>query len=125
MKIPRIPQNPTDLIDQVNSIDKRIGKLSLEEQRLRRNRTQTSKNRTVAYVRYRESGLNQDRATLDHSTASDVLTSQRLNEIVGELQTLQLRKRYLERLAHKYGIVLKPSISSKEKDEQSGGTFGA
>lgn len=125
MRIPRIPQNPTDLIDQINSIDRRIGRLSLEEGKLRRNRTQSSKDRTDAYVRYRESGLHQDRATLDHSTASDVLTSQRLNEVVGEIQTLQLRKRYLVRLAHKYGIVLKPSVSSKEKDEQSGGTLGA
>ena len=124
MKIPRIPQTPVELVSQLDSINRRIGRLSIEEQRLRRSRTQTSKSRTVAYVRYRESGLHQDRASLDHSTANDVLTSERLNEIVGELQTLHLRKRYLERLASQRGIALKPTIS-KEKDEQSGGTFGA
>ena len=125
MKIPRIPQTPVELVSQIDSIEKRIHALSIEEETLRRRRSRTAQTRTVAYVRYRESGLNEDRAQLESSTTTDTLTSEKIKRIANELQTLNLRKRYLERLACKNGIVLKPVKTSKEQQEQSGGTFGA
>lgn len=124
MKIPRIPQTPVELVTQIDTINKRIHTLSVEEQTLRRRRSRTSQSRTVAYARYRESGLCEDRIQLESSTATDAQTSEKLRNIASELQTLNLRKRYLERLAAQKGIVLKPA-NIKEKEEQSGGTFGA
>ena len=123
MKIPRIPQTPVELATQLDSINKRIHTLSLEEEALRRRRSRTAQTRTVAYVRYRESGLNEDRAQYESSTETDAQTSERIKRIVGELQTLNLRKRYLERLASKNGVVLKPT--TKEQNEQNGSIFGA
>ena len=122
MKIPRIPQTPVELATQLDSINKRIHTLSLEEEALRR-RSRTAQTRTVAYVRYRESGLNEDRAQYESSTETDAQTSEKIKRIVGELQTLNLRKRYLERLASKNGVVLKPT--TKEQNEQNGSIFGA
>lgn len=123
MKIPRIPQTPVELATQLDSINKRIHTLSLEEEALRRRRSRTAQTRTVAYVRYRESGLNEDRAQYESSTETDAQTSEKIKRIVGELQTLNLRKRYLERLASKNGVVLKPT--TKEQNEQNGSIFGA
>ena len=124
MKIPRIPQTPVELETQLDSINKRIHTLSVEEEALRRRRSRTAQTRTVAYVRYRESGLNEDRVQYESSTETDTQTSEKIKRIVGELQTLNLRKRYLERLANQKGIVLKPA-KTKEQQEQTGGTFGA
>lgn len=124
MKIPRIPQTPVELETQLDSINKRIHTLSVEEEALRRRRSRTAQTRTVAYVRYRESGLNEDRVQYESSTETDTQTSEKIKRIVGELQTLNLRKRYLERLANQKGIVLKPA-KTNEQQEQTGGTFGA
>ena len=123
MKIPRIPQTPVELETQLDSINKRIHTLSVEEEALRRRRSRTAQTRTVAYVRYRESGLNEDRVQYESSTETDTQTSEKIKRIVGELQTLNLRKRYLERLASKNGVVLKPT--TKEQNEQNGSIFGA
>ena len=81
MKIPRIPQTPVELATQLDSINKRIHTLSLEEEALRRRRSRTAQTRTVAYVRYRESGLNEDRAQYESSTETDAQLTLKQNDI--------------------------------------------
>ena len=70
MKIPRIPQTPVELETQLDSINKRRHTLSVEEEALRRRRSRTAQTRPVAYVRYRESGLNEDRVQYESGERS-------------------------------------------------------
>lgn len=125
MKIPKLPQTPDDIVIQIDQIDRRIKTLAVEESRLRKSRSQLSKTRSDEYARYVETKSPQAFIKLDKCEASELATKERLELVCGEIQTLNLRRRYLERLAHKNSAVLRPTRKQSEKSEPNGGSFGA
>lgn len=103
MIIPHLPKSEKELVGQYNLIVSSIYE------------------NNIKYTK-----LNNRKIVLEQRKIYNPLIEKKINETLAMMQILQLRKRYLERIAKKdYNLTLKHTQQFNKKDEQSAGSLGS
>ena len=119
MEIPKMPQTKEELMAKINLLSEKIKSLEKEKKELNKNYPALEQNRKSAYSKYRSSESEEDLKLAFLSMESERLAINRIADIQEELSTINLCKRYLEKMAEDYSLK-----SKKDEDEPVGGTLG-